>query len=262
MKLLIAFGLIAAAAAVPAHADTLFDNGAAVEVTLPGSPGRSVVREGGLLFGQDATSNPGMVNWSVADNFTVGGAGWIVQDLSFFAYADGSAKNFLFTDVVWNVISGDVNTGTLVASGTTMATNGGLVGYRVGPNDLNNTDRAIFQINANVPDFNLAAGSYWLTWSFTGLRSSDPKDYRYQPPVASGAAGNAQVSIQFGLPYVWSMDPGDELGMEFPFVINGTVVPVPEPSTYALMLAGGLAVVGLGRCRRREQPDDKRAPRV
>lgn len=262
MKLLIAFGLIAAAAAVPAHADTLFDNGAAANVTRPGIPGLSVVREGGVILGQDATSNPGMVNWSVADNFTVGGAGWIVQDLSFFAYAGGSAKNFLFTDVVWNVISGDVNTGTLVASGTTMATNGGLVGYRVEPNDLINTDRAIFQINANVPDFNLAAGSYWLTWSFRGLRSPDPRGWRYQPPVASGAAGNAQVSIQFGLPYVWSMDPGDQLGMEFPFVINGTVVPVPEPSTYALMLAGGLAVVGLGRCRRREQPDDKRAPCV
>jgi hypothetical protein len=47
------------------------------------------------------------------------------------------------------------------------------------------------------------------------------------------------------------MDPGDNLGNEFPFVINGTVNPVPEPATSALMLGGALAVAGVVRRRRK-----------
>ena len=36
---------------------------------------------------------------------------------------------------------------------------------------------------------------------------------------------------------------------ELPFVMTGTVTAVPEPSTYALMLAGAVAVVGAARRR-------------
>jgi hypothetical protein len=238
MKHLIAFSLIAAAAG-SAQAVTLFNNGAAVS----GSPALSVIRTGGTTFGIGAQ---GSVPNSVADNFTVGGAGWVVQDLSFFSYQTGAANVFTFTNVAWSVISGDVNTGTVVASGTTNVTNGGLLGYRVTSTTLTDTNRAIFQLNADVTDFNLAAGSYWLRWTMNGTLASGP----WQPPLASGAVGNAQQALGAAGAYAQAIDGGDTLGYEIPFVINGTVNPIPEPSTYALMVAGGLAVVGLARRRR------------
>lgn len=237
MKHLIAFSLIAAAAG-SAQAITLFNNGAAVS----GSPALSVIRTGGTLFGIGAQ---GSIPNSVADNFSVGGFGWTVQDLSFFSYQTGAANTFTFTNVAWSVISGDVNTGSVVASGTTAVTNGGLQGYRVTPTTLTNTDRAIFRLDANVTDFNLNAGSYWLRWTMNGTLASGP----WQPPLASGVTGNAQQALGAGA-FAPAIDAGDGLGLEVPFIINGTINPIPEPSTYALMLAGGLAVVGLARRRR------------
>lgn len=247
MKSLIAISLIAAAA-LPAKAVTLFNNGPAVN-----DSGLSVIRPGGVLFGKAAATVPGDGTYSVADNFTVGGGSWTVQDLSFFSYQGGAAKTFTFTDVIWSVTAGDVETGTVVASGTTRAKNGGLLGYRVEQSAQTDTDRAIYQINADVPDFNLAAGSYWLRWSFAGSLDSVQTQYRYQPPVFDAKSGNANISLG-GNPYVWAMDPGDQLGNEFPFVINGTVNPVPEPATSALMLGGALAVASVVRRRRKAHP--------
>jgi hypothetical protein len=248
LKNLIAISLIAAAA-LPAKAVTLFNNGPAVN-----DRGLSVARPGGAIFGFTAEkAAPGYVggpnNW-VADNFTVVGDSWIVEDFSFFAYQGGAATKFTFTDVAWSVVAGDVQTGTVVASGTTLARSGGLLGYRVEPKELTNTDRAIYQINTDVPDFQLAAGKYWLRWTFIAFPFSEAEKYRYQPPVFDAKSGNANIS-RGGNPYVWAMDPGDNLGNEFPFVINGTVNPVPEPATSALMLGGALAVAGVVRRRRK-----------
>ena len=215
MRRLIAFGLIAAAAG-PAQAATLFDNGPAVTDV----PARSIIRTGGAMFGVPAMSGPGLT-YSVADNFTVGGGTWIVTDLSFFAYQFNAGGAFKFTNVSWSVVSGDVNLGTVVASGTTAVSNGGLLGYRVSPSKLQATERAIFKLDADVPDFTLAPGSYWLRWRF-GFPGPEVRDY-YQPPVASGATGNANVAWGGTNPYVWAIDAGDHLGNDLPFVINGTV---------------------------------------
>ena len=234
MKKLIALALLAGFGS--AHAVDLFNNGAAVA----GSPALSVIRTGGSLFGAGAQ---GAIPNSVADNFSVGGPGWNVQSLSFFAYQSFAASTFTFTNATWSVISGDVNIGTVVASGTTALTNGGLQGYRVTPTTLTNTDRAIFRLDANVTDFTLTAGNYWLRWGMTGTATSGP----WQPPTAAGTVGNAQQSLAAAA-YATVVDAGDGFGVEFPFIIQGTVV--PEPSTYALLLAGGLAVVALARRRR------------
>jgi len=235
LKKLIAVALIAGFGS--AHAVDLFNNGAAVA----GSPALSVIRTGGTSFGAGAQ---GSVPNSVADNFSVGGPGWNVQSLSFFAYQSFAASAFTFTNATWSVISGDINLGTVVASGTTALTNGGLQGYRVTATTLTNLDRAIFRLDANVTDFSLTAGSYWLRWAMTGTAGSGP----WQPPTAAGTVGNAQQSIPDAPPYALYVDPGDQLGVEFPFIIQGSVV--PEPSTYAMLLAGGLVVVALARRRR------------
>ena len=233
-KHLIAMGLLAAFG--PAQAVDLFDNGAAVA----GAPPISVIRTGGTLFGAGAQVS---ANNFVADNFAVAGPGWNVQSLSFFSYQTGAASAFTFSSVNWSVISGDVNSGTVVASGTgTAAANGGLQGYRVTATTLANTDRAIFRLNVDVPDFILSAGNYWVRWSMNGSLASGP----WAPPTADGAFGNGQQSLA-GAAFAGVVDAGDGLGVEFPFIIAGTVV--PEPGTWALMIAGGLAVVGAARRR-------------
>lgn len=233
-KHLIALGLLAAFGS--AQAVDLFNNGAAVS----GTPPISVIRTGGTLFGAGAQGNiPNLV----ADDFAVSGAGWNVQSLSFFSYQSFAGSVYTFTGVNWSIVSGDVTSGTVVASGTGMATNGGLAGYRVTPTTLTNTDRAIFRLNVDVTDFNLAAGNYWLRWGMTGTLASGP----WQPPTADGAFGNGAQSLANG-PFAGVVDAGDGLGVEFPFIIAGTVV--PEPGTWALMIAGGLAVVGAARRRK------------
>jgi len=235
-KHLIALGL--AAAFGQAQAVDLFSNGAAVA----GTPPISVIRTGGTLFGAGAQGN--LSNF-VADDFAVTGPGWNVASLSFFSYQSFAASAFTFTGVNWSIVSGDVTSGTVVASGTTAAVNGGLAGYRVTATTLTNTDRAIFRINLDVPDFTLGAGNYWMRWGLTGTATSGP----WQPPTANGAFGNGSQSISNGA-FASVVDAGDGLGVEFPFIIAGSVV--PEPGTWALMIAGGLAVVGAARRRQQK----------
>lgn len=233
-KHLIALGLVAAFGS--AQAIDLFNNGAAVA----GAPPNSVIRTGGTLFGAGAQANiPNLV----ADNFAVGGPGWRVEGLSFFSYQSFANSLYTFTGVNWSVIRGDVNTGTVVASGTGPGANGGLQGYRVTATTLANTDRAIFRVNVDVPDFNLAAGNYWLRWGLTGSLASGP----WQPPTANGVVGNGQQALGVGA-FAGIVDAGDSLGVELPFIIQGAVI--PEPGTWALMLAGGVAMLGVARRRR------------
>lgn len=235
MKKIIALGLIAAAAS-SAQAVDLYNNGAAVS----GTPPISVIRTGGTLFGAGAQGNLSNI---VADDFTVGGPGWSVQSLSFFSYQSFAGSAYTFTGLNWSIVSGDVTSGTVVASGSGAPTNGGLAGYRVTSTTLTNTDRAIFRLDMDVPDFNLAPGSYWLRWGITGSLASGP----WQPPTADGAFGNAAQSLA-NAAFASVVDAGDGLGVEFPFIIQGSLV--PEPGTWAMMLAGGLAVAGLARRRK------------
>ena len=236
MKKLVVLGLLAAAGA--SQAVTLFNNGPVVD-----AGGLSVLTLPASTFGFGAQTTLGNV---VADNFTVTGAGWTVESLNFYAYQTGSTA-FTFSVATWSVVSGDVNTGSVVASGVTGVTSGGRVGYRVTSTTLTDTARSIYSVVTDVPDFALSAGNYWLRWGLTGTLASGP----WQPPTSNAAVGNAAQSIASAA-FVALVDTGSGLQVELPFTINGTVTAVPEASTSAMMLLGALGLWGVAR-RRQQQ---------
>lgn len=193
-------------------------------------------------FGQQTASGN-----AVADNFSVTGAGWTVQSFSFYGYQTGSTA-FTFQAATWSVISGDVNTGSVVASGVTNVTSGGRVGYRVTSTTLGDTTRGIYAAVADVPDFSLSAGNYWLRWSLTGTLASGP----WQPPTSDAAIGNAAQSTTGGA-FATLVEAGSGLGVELPFTITGAVTAVPEASTSAMMLLGAAGLWAGARRRRAQQ---------
>ncbi|MYN17766.1 PEP-CTERM sorting domain-containing protein [Rugamonas sp. FT107W] len=233
----IAFAVLALVTGV-ANAGVLFNNGPVVD-----GDGKSILAPDASTLGFGNQSDAGNF---VADDFNVtAGKSWNVSSLSFYGYQTNAGK-FTFTSATWSIVSGDdVNTGKVVASGTSAVTNGGLAGYRVTDTTLNNKQRGIYQINADIADVTLGSGHYWLTWGVTGTAASGP----WQPPTSDAREGNA-AQTGAGLPFTTLFDDNNGLTSELPFTVNGTVVAVPEPETYAMML-GGLGLIALARRRAR-----------
>ena len=146
-----------------------------------------------------------------------------------------------------SIVSGDVNTGTVIASDTSLVTNGGLQGYRVS-SDTSATNRGIFLANADIDDLFLGAGDYWLRWSLTG---SDSFSGPWVPVVSDARTGNAQQSIAGGL-FDTLTDSGNQLTVELPFSVNGsaTTNEVSSPSVLAIF---GLGLLSLAGARRRRK---------
>lgn len=227
-----------------ASAAELYSNGPVV-----GANGKSVLASPAVTLGfgaQHSSQN------AVADDFTVtGGSAWSISSIDFFAYQN-NATSFTLQNVSWSILSGDVNNGSVIASGSTALGNGGLVGYRVTAAAQGVTTKQIYRATADITDLSLSAGHYWLRWSLTGSLSSGP----WQPPTSDGALGNAMQSGAGG-PFVSLIDGGSKKGVELPFVLNGVVSAVPEPASAGLMLVGGLALLGLARRRTPEKSVSK-----
>ncbi len=238
MKKLLVLGLIAAAGT--ANAAAIYNNGPAV----PSPGGFSILAAPYTTFGYGAQTAIGN---SVADDFVVpAGATWNISSIDFFGYQTG-AVGFTFQQATWSLLAGDVNTGTVVASGVTNVTNGGIAGYRAQSSTPTDTTRAIYTVKTDVPDFSLGGGTYWLRWSLTGTAASGP----WQPPTFDNTVGNArQLNSTSGGQYVAAIDVGSGLSPTLPFTLNGTVAAIPEPGTWALMLAGAAGVLAVS-CRRR-----------
>jgi hypothetical protein len=246
-------------AATPAFAQILFDNstqGNGTLITHPngmtgtvaGAHRSAISTPGSNLFGSAASTT-----FRLADNFTVTGPGWNVSSFQFFGYLTGATAPgaTALTIRIWNgtpgaagstIIFGDTTTNVLTSSGWAAGPGGAGI-YRVTGTDTTSTNRRIQELTANV-SLTLAPGTYWVDYNFTGVS--------FTPPLsAAGGLPPAGDAVQFnGTTWGPALDnTGAGPQVDFPFVIQGTVI--PEPGTYALLLVGGLAVVAAARRRRR-----------
>lgn len=190
-------------------------------------------------------------NFSVADNFRVSGNGWRVKSVDLFAYQTGG-DGFSFTGATWQIRSGGLNGGLVVASGTEDAvSNGGSVGYRVTDTAQTATNRNIYRIELDIADIDLLADDYWLVWSLQGTSASGP----FVPPLLD-EQGNAQQGPAGGN-FALIRDGGSQRTAELPFVLHGDLLDsgntVPEPSTILLTAFAVLGMLFAGRRRSRGQ---------
>ncbi|GAB2890534.1 hypothetical protein GCM10027046_18990 [Uliginosibacterium flavum] len=220
---------------ISAQAIEIYNNGPVVD-------GEKLSITDGSSWGWGAQTNS---NNRIGEDFSItAGEIWNIESINFFAYQTGSTS-FTFQTANWSIISGDINSGTIVASGITSVTDNELVGYRVTTTTTTNTQRGIYSIAADVSDFSLSTGNYWLTWSLAGSLSSGP----WVPGIANNPAGGNAVQSILGAAFAPLTQTGSETSVTLPFALNGTVSAVPEPTSLSLML-GGLALLG-GASRRR-----------
>jgi uncharacterized repeat protein (TIGR01451 family) len=222
-------------AAVPASgpiwrapAAVLYDNGPLVTNPGAGSGGadasalQTAVGNNTLGFGHAVTSG-----FRMADDFVVGGSGWLINTVTFFAYQTGSTTTPTINAVnvrIWdgppgapgsNVVFGDTTTNRLVSSTFTNI-------YRTTDTTLTANNRPIMANEVAINTF-LPAGTYWFDWQSGGTLASGP----WAPSVTlvgqttkPGANG-----LQFD-PTAMTWNPALDTGtsaaqQDLPFVIDG-----------------------------------------
>lgn len=212
----------------------------------------------GTQFGAGAQTSAGNV---VADDFTVGAGGFLVTSLRFYMYQTSLSTSPFTSPTISSISYAIVNslsagaatapTLTQVTATTTWWDPNGRGGvYRQDSVSTSNDQRRIQQIEIDIPDQILAAGTYWLMWNAAGSGTSGPwQPHIPQSLAGSGLAGAAQNALQFTATAV-SGGPGwtpnliaaaSTVGTDFPFTIVGE--PVPEPMTMTVLALGAVAAL-------------------
>jgi hypothetical protein len=177
-------------------------------------------------------------SFRLADDFVVPTGGWNLDVVRFYAYLTGSGLTSTISALtlrIWNgtpgtgsVIWGDATTNVLAATGFT-----GI--YRTTNTDNAGTTRPIMFADVNLGGLALAAGTYWMDFSYTGAG--------FTPPVSDPVAPVIGNALQFNATWNPMIDSGSSTQVAIPFVIEG----VPEPSSVWISLVG----LGMASLRRR-----------
>lgn len=181
----------------------------------------------------------GLSNNIMADDFQVTGAGWNVTKLTFWTYQTGATAPSI-TGVNWAIGSTATTTLTNAAVTSTFENI-----YRVTSTSFTDSARRLQRVEVTGLNINLAPGTYFVSFNFTGTGASGP----WAPPLPTSNAvfgQNAQQSIAAGAFAPVFVDAAGTLGADLAFQVHGTAV--PEPATMAAL---GLGVAALIRRRRK-----------
>ncbi len=235
-------------------ADVLWNNGPIVTHAGAG-PGGVDVSMASLV---PNTGGPNVTagGWR-ADNFTVGGAGWLVGSIQTYAYDTSNPDpRFGVATIRIHENSGGSPGEVLVSAAANWAYSG-INRVFNGVGNLSNTARQLQLLTADFGDFHLAAGDYFFSFSVSNtaptatnnwlpmvmdINPDNPDDpiTRVGNSFYSGTSGASWASAIVATGD-WNQAP------EIAFTINGTAIPEP---TSALLCAGLL--FGFAGLRRRQ----------
>ena len=214
----------------PNRGSVLHDNGPLVNSpgTGVGGADESVLQNTSLGMNTLGFGHQVLNNNRVADEFTITGADWLIDSITFFAYQTNSTTTSPITSVnfqIWdgppgaggsNVVFGDTATNRLTSTAWS-----GI--YRVSETTTGTaTNRPIMANQCDLVGLVLGAGTYWLDWQTDGSLASGP----WAPPInINGVAstGNGQQSLG-GAAFTPANDSGTGTPQQgFPFIIEGQI---------------------------------------
>jgi len=235
-------GGVEPAAPAPAGVDTwnypqavLWDNGPLV--TYPGDcAGEDASRlQSGLGMNTLGFGNQVVYGYRMADDFDVDGAGWQIDQITFFAYQTSAPSSpSPITGVyyqIWDgppddpassVVFGDLSTNRLLSSSW--------------PNLQRDSETSPCAANryvfANVASagVTLPPGTYWLDWMTDGTLTSGP----WAPPVTIIGQTTTGNALQYTTSWAPALDTGTGTQQDMPFIIEGSAGGPPPETMWSI----------------------------
>jgi hypothetical protein len=224
----LSYPLMFCALSVSASADLLFDNG--LYNTATG---------GGQSFGWNQTAATPF-RFGLADDFTLSGPS-ILQKLTTYGYSTGNSTASNMALSMFVQIRADVAgaPGAVIAGDMTTA----LAFTQTNTGDLRGASaiRPIFRFEVDLPNWNLASGSYWVQYNCDNVDArpdTGALSANMFSPNKDGTGNSRQYDLLAGT------DP-TQPGFDQPFRLEGTVV--PEPGTMIAIGAGLAALIARRR---------------
>ncbi|OQA64221.1 MAG: hypothetical protein BWY38_03060 [Ignavibacteria bacterium ADurb.Bin266] len=211
----------------------LFDNGPLVTNPGGGAGGADLsALQSGIGLGTYGFGAQISAGNSVADDFTINGSSWNIEELQFFTYQTGSSTTSTINDVrirIWNgapnaggsIVFGDLTTNRLTS--TTWANM-----YRALDTSPTASDRPIMKVVVQFsPALVLGPGTYWVEVSLGGTLASGP----WAPPVSIVGQTNTGNALQL-TSTGWAAAVDGSYPQGIPFIVlgnSGPPCPVQTP---------------------------------